>query len=513
MTAYTFSTLDAPLGTAGTFAIGINDAGQIVGNYSASVGSNFGFLYSGGSYTSLSVPGAINTFADGINDAGQIVGEYQVDSNYIPQSFLYSEGSYTIINVPGSSNSVATGINSAGEIVGWYSVDNGPQMSSSRFGFLDAGGVYTTISDPLTQPYWGTNSFGINNAGQIVGYFTAGGPLGTSDNGFLFDSATSTFTNLNFPGATFTFANGINDIGEIVGFYVDNSGKDHGFLYSGGSYTTIDNPLGTNGTEAFGINDMGEIVGAYIDSTGLAHGFLATTATMITSPTSVQQEVFGLYAALCDRAADFPGYSFWVGIAGQQSNSGGVTVANASSTAVTLNDCQVLGQAFVSTQASFFDATYGGLSDSQFINALYANIGGNAGDPSGIAHWISLLGQAEAGGESVQAARAGLVGQFVHDLIGIDLTPGAAALGLTTDQYQAALLRQATIENKIAVSLAFSNASSLPGGGILDPHTVGDTAYQAAIAVLQSVTSDPATVTTAITGINNAVAHQDLSLI
>ena len=53
----------------------------------------------------------------------------------------------------------------------------------------------------------------------------------------------------------------------------------------------------------------------------------------------------------------------------------------------------------------------------------------------------------------------------------------------------------------------------MPGGGILQPHIVGDAAFQAAIAVLENVTSDPATVTTAITGINNAVAHQDLSLI
>ena len=63
------------------------------------------------------------------------------------------------------------------------------------------------------------------------------------------------------------------------------------------------------------------------------------------------------------------------------------------------------------------------------------------------------------------------------------------------------------------MSLAYSNASQQPGGSILDPHTVGDAAYQAAITVLQGVTYDPATVTAAITGINNAVAHQDLPLI
>ena len=221
----------------------------------------------------------------------------------------------------------------------------------------------------------------------------------------------------------------------------------------------------------------------------------------------------GLYAALYNRAAEFPGYSYWVGIDAAQPDSGGVTVANANSLAVTLSDATVLGQQFVVTQSTYFNQVYANLTDSQFINALYVNIGGNAGDPGGIAYWANLLAQAEAAGQSSQASRAGLVGQFAHDLIDIDLSPGAAALGLTLAQYDAALQRQETINNKIAVSLAYSNASQQPGGTILDPQTVGDAAFQAAIAVLHPVNSDPSTVTVAITGINNAVAHQDLSLI
>ncbi len=223
--------------------------------------------------------------------------------------------------------------------------------------------------------------------------------------------------------------------------------------------------------------------------------------------------MLGLYAALYNRAADFPSYSFWVGIDGQQADSGGVTVANASTTAVTLNDAGVLGQAFVNTQSTYFNQTYGGLTDSAFINALYVNIAGTAGDPGGIAYWANLLAQAEAGGESVQAARAGLAGQFVHDLIGVDLTPGAAALGLTAAQYQDALTRQAIINDKIAVSLAYLNASQQPGGSILDAHNVGGDAFNASVTVMQGVTSDPITVVAAVIGINNVVAHQDLTFI
>jgi probable HAF family extracellular repeat protein len=318
-------------------------------------------------------------------------------------------------------------------------------------------------------------------------------------------------------GTEGTAATGINDLGQIVGYYIDSSGTEHGFLYSGGTYTTLDDPVGAKGTLVSGINDAGQIAGVYLDSSGAQHGFLANPSpTTSTPPTSVQQEVLGLYAALYNRAADFPGYSFWVGMDGQQSDSGGVTVANAGTTAVTLNDAQVLGQGFVNTQATFFNQTYASLTDSQFINALYVNIGGNAGDPGGVAYWQGLLAQAEGSNPTaaqIQAARAGLVGQFVHDLIDFDLTPGAAALGLTAAQYQQAQTREAAINDKIAVSLAYSNISQQTGGSILDAHSVGDAAYNAAVAVIQNVASEPTAVTAAVLGINTAVAAQNLLLI
>jgi len=226
--------------------------------------------------------------------------------------------------------------------------------------------------------------------------------------------------------------------------------------------------------------------------------------------TTVQQEILGLYAALYGRAAEFPGYSYWVGIVGQQSDGTGVTITNAGSTAVMLNDAQVLGQAFVNTQATFFNQIYASLADSAFINALYVNIGGNAGDPGGIVYWANILGQSEAGGQSVQAARASLVGQFVHDLVDYNLS---TATGLTAAQLLSATQRQETIDNKIAVSLAYSTASQQAGGNILVVQTVNDAAFQAATTIIETVTYDPATVTAAILGINNAVAHQNLALI
>src|SRR5262245_16614819 len=69
------------------------------------------------------------------------------------------------------------------------------------------------------------------------------------------------FTPIDVPGATSTVAQGINDSGQIVGQFFDALGS-HGFLDSGGSFTTIDVPgaIRPFGTNAFGINGSGQIV-------------------------------------------------------------------------------------------------------------------------------------------------------------------------------------------------------------------------------------------------------------
>ena len=82
----------------------------------------------------------------------------------------------------------------------------------------------------------------------------------------------STFTAIDFPGSTASFARGINLEGDIVGCYVA-SGVTHGFLLHQGGFITID-PPGSTLTVAFGINPQGEIIGWYVAS-GVMHGFLA----------------------------------------------------------------------------------------------------------------------------------------------------------------------------------------------------------------------------------------------
>ena len=70
----------------------------------------------------------------------------------------------------------------------------------------------------------------------------------------------------------------MNNRGQIVGVYTDAQGGRHGFVLEEGVYTPLDVPGATFGTLAYGINDRGQIVGYYnegtLEGTIHQHGFV-----------------------------------------------------------------------------------------------------------------------------------------------------------------------------------------------------------------------------------------------
>jgi probable HAF family extracellular repeat protein len=164
---------------------------------------------------------------------------------------------------PESACTIAYGINNAGQIVGYY-------FNAGHHGFLYSNGNFTTLDDPQAAGV-GTNAHGINASGQIVGSYNDG-----NSNGFLYIGGN--FFTLDEPLAGlhgYTSASGINASGQIVGSYAGYQSICNGaFLDSGGAFSEFNfSPLTCPTTTAYGINDAGQIVGSYVDTSG-THGFL-----------------------------------------------------------------------------------------------------------------------------------------------------------------------------------------------------------------------------------------------
>lgn len=274
---YTFTPINYP-GSSYTQPQSINDGGQVVGYY-LNAPSIFpqGFLFKNGTYTVITGrPGSTVAIPYGINNSGQIVGNDNPGGQ--SSAFLLSGGVYTDVSYPGCVYNVAVGISNNGQIVGTC------QLAGTTIMYVLSGGVYTKLPDP-GQPAGPT---GINNSGQVVGN------MGTST-GFLFSGGV--YTSITGPaGALSAQASGINDNGQIAGYYVSKpSGLllSNGFVLSGGAYTTID--VSNPSTDLlFGINNSAWVVGSYGFNVGAGFMGVPTVPLSISSLTPSSAAAGGL---------------------------------------------------------------------------------------------------------------------------------------------------------------------------------------------------------------------------
>jgi probable HAF family extracellular repeat protein len=142
---------DLPGGTDHSYALGINDAGQVVGVGNHRPSSDSAFLWTAS--RGMQNLGANFSAAVDINNAGQIVGErYFANQN---QAFLWT-ASRGMQALPLTR---ALGINRTGQVVG--SNDSGVSLWTASGG-VKALGIFG-------------DGEAINNAGQVVGWDRDGG--------------------------------------------------------------------------------------------------------------------------------------------------------------------------------------------------------------------------------------------------------------------------------------------------------------------------------------------------
>jgi hypothetical protein len=141
--------------------------------------------------------------------------------------------------------------------------------------------VYQTLNNPGDLSF--NQLLGINDSGTIAGYFGDGTVV--PNNGYTVTVPSNVFTPENFPGAAQTQVTGINNTGTTVGFWVDGvTGNNNGFFKEGGTFTTVDNPLGPTFNQLLGVNNSNVAAGFYNDSGGVSHGYIVDLASMTFTP-------------------------------------------------------------------------------------------------------------------------------------------------------------------------------------------------------------------------------------
>jgi hypothetical protein len=259
-------TFDYP-GGLGTSPWGLNDAGDIVGGYTNNEFFSNGFIrFHNGNFSAPIIEPNDNmhsTVLEGINNLGNSCGTYgkgNPDSHF--HGFLLSGvGTFTDFDIEGVTDTTIHGINDAGNFCG--SFEDGVHPSAGWVSLDGSIEAFSIANDTFAN--------GINNLNQVVGSYVG---AQRHSHSFVRDADGTFHYPINARGGNSTILFGINDKGQMVGFTNDDVGALHAVFFSSlRESTTFDYP-GAVDTGFIGINGGGLISGFYTDAFGFSHAFI-----------------------------------------------------------------------------------------------------------------------------------------------------------------------------------------------------------------------------------------------
>ncbi|KAJ3337843.1 hypothetical protein HDU83_008489, partial [Entophlyctis luteolus] len=244
-----------------------------------------------GTIADIAFPGATSTKVVGINDEGIFVGSAQ-DANGIFGFIGVYPTNFTKVVYPNStSENELVDVNNNFEALGFY-VNSVNQSTFYIFTFStitkrDGGSFADFTLNPSSGITYAAGSLvatGLNDNGDVVGYFVVNGKTVS----FL-QKAGGEVLLFDFPGSSYTRINAINDNDEVVG-QTGFNGSDFGFY----AFSPSDFHL-LNVTNALGVNNAGEIAGTNVNGSASSGVLLkpsatspsSTTTATITSTTSI----------------------------------------------------------------------------------------------------------------------------------------------------------------------------------------------------------------------------------
>ncbi|HUB40020.1 MAG TPA: hypothetical protein VMA72_14310 [Streptosporangiaceae bacterium] len=276
---YTFKTVINHRDVTFNQLLGINQAGLIAGYFgSGATGHpNKGYTvkapYHQGNFKNENFPHSAQTQVTGLNDIGYTVG-FWVNKAGANFGFYKHNGQFHKVDFPGVPNSSPQmdqllGVNDNRIAVGFYANAASPAANDRGFEYNIKTHKFSRIIQPgvghLNLKTPSLTAAAINNHNTVAGFYTT--KSGVTD-GFI-KRASGQFVKLAYPGASMTQAFGINDSGLVVGAYTTGSGSSAqtwGFTWKSGHFHKVNDPHGIGSTIINGVNDRGDLVGFYMDA-------------------------------------------------------------------------------------------------------------------------------------------------------------------------------------------------------------------------------------------------------
>lgn len=214
--------------------------------------------------TDLGTFGGVSSTALGINNAGQVVG-YATATDNTPYPAIWQAG---VISKLATRGGAALKVNSKGIAAGNGISTDGLRLNATLYideQAIDLGTFGGTFS----------NVNGINDNAQVIGYART---LDEKDHAFLIDE--TGIMDLGTFGGQYSYAYGINNSGQVVGSAYNADGISRCFLFNGSNLTDI-GTLGGKVCIAWAINDAGQVTGnASTANSGPAHAFIYENGVM-----------------------------------------------------------------------------------------------------------------------------------------------------------------------------------------------------------------------------------------
>ncbi len=218
------------------------------------------------------LPGG-ESLAFGLNDMGQVVGDSRKDrfgnvGTSRPVVWDYSGVPHELWSDQSVGGSLAD-INNAGEIVGRYGIGSGIPLPGPGvpYGRAFYWNSTTGLQDIGLEPVGNSESVAINDSGQVVGTSERletvnidGTPTPLYvPHAFIWDANTG-IQELGGLGGNFTFATGINNNGQVIGYGDLATGQECAFVWDAVNGIRELPTLHGGGTRAVAINNAGQVL-------------------------------------------------------------------------------------------------------------------------------------------------------------------------------------------------------------------------------------------------------------